>query len=150
MWKNAIKTILLLLIFILCGCQSKSALTPTEFKNIMTNNKYKVSNITDNYQYDRLFKSYKATKHNYDIIYYKLNNKEQAINFYESSQVNLNLNKTNNKKETNVSTNNYNKYTLTTSDSYLILCRIDNTIIYSSVDIKYKNKVNSIIKKIGY
>ncbi len=150
MWKKIVRIVSLLVVLIICGCSSKYALSPSEFKIQMENNKYKVVDVMDSYQYEGLRKAYKAFNKNYDITYFKLETKEQAINFYESSQVNLNLNKISNKKETNISTKYYGKYTLTTSDSYLMLSRIDNTVIYTTLDKKYKDSVKKIIKRIGY
>ena len=148
MLKKIVKV--LLIVFIICGCSTKYALSPSEFKTQMKYNKYIIEDITDNYQYEGLFKAYKASNKKYDIKYYKLKTIEQAISFYESSQVNLDINKISNKKETNISTKHYSKYTLTTSDSYLVLSRIDDTVIYTSIDKNYKAQVKKIIKKIGY
>ena len=150
MFKKICKVISIILVFIICGCGRKYPLSPNQFQRIMDNNKYEITEVTDNYHYEGLNKAYKASNKKYDINYYKLNTTEQAINFYESSQVNLNLNKINNKTKTDYSSNHYSKYTLTSSDSYLILSRIDNTVIYSSVDKKYKKDINKIVKKIGY
>lgn len=128
----------------------KKALNPSEYKDYMKRNHYSVSNVTDSYNYGGLLKAYKASTKDYSIIYYQLENNEQAVNFYENSQVNLELTKISNSKKTQVLSKNYSKYTSTSSDSYLVISRIDNTVIYASVNKKDKPKVDKVINKLGY
>ena len=59
MWKKIVRIVSLLVVLIICGCSSKYALSPSEFKIQMENNKYKVVDVTDSYQYEGLRKAIK-------------------------------------------------------------------------------------------
>ena len=69
----------------------------------------------------------------------KLSNQE----IFEAQGAGENLSSSTNSKT-------YSKYSITTDDNYNYIARINNTVLYSFVDKKYKDKVNKLIKKLGY
>ena len=48
------------------------------------------------------------------------------------------------------SKDNYDKYIQKTDDYYNSVIRIDNTLLYVSINIDYKNDVKKVINKLGY
>ena len=47
-------------------------------------------------------------------------------------------------------TDNYSEYKVTSRNRYMLVCKIDNTLIYASVEEKYKDNVTNLIKRLGY
>ena len=59
-------------------------------------------------------------------------------------------NKTEKDKETSVSKDKYSKYTLTSKDTYYVVSRQGDTLMYLDVDGSYKNEVDSILSELGF
>ncbi len=146
--------LLLILVIFLSACSfDKKAIDSSEFKEIMRDNSYYVVNSKDQFsEYDYILNSYIAidSQQNYQIEFYELEDEENAIAFYDYNKDIFEGYKISTSIYTDVSFSNNSKYTLTTDDSYRVLSRVDNTVIYISVDKKYKDEVKSILKELGY
>lgn len=46
--------------------------------------------------------------------------------------------------------NNNSEYKISTNGRYMLLNKIDNTLIYANVEDKYKESVTTLIKQLGY
>ena len=62
----------------------------------------------------------------------------------------INLNKEKTSIETNVELKNYSKYTLLSSGKYMVVSRINNTVIYVNADANYKDNIKNILDELGY
>lgn len=150
-----IKTFLILILVLLLSACSNNK-TPKgidEFKDIMKDNDYYIINSKEQFsEYDYILDSYIAidSTKNFQIEFYKLSDIENAKAFFEFNKDIFDAERANTSLYTDVSLNNYDKYTLITDNSYKVLSRIDNTVIYIDVDKKYKKNINNILKKIGY
>ena len=45
---------------------------------------------------------------------------------------------------------NYSKYTLQSDNKYMVVSRIEDTVVYVKVDSKYKDQIKDLLKEIGY
>ena len=145
---------LLILVILLSACSTnKEAVDSNEFKNIMRDNNYYVVNPKEQFsEYDYIIDSYIAIDSNkkYQIEFYELEDDANAIAFYDYNKDIFEASRTTSSVYTDVNLSNNSKYTLTNEDSYKVLSRIDNTVIYINVDEEFKDEIISILKKLGY
>ena len=136
---------------ILTGCKAKQAITPEDFTIAANKKEYTIveRKLLSNYEEAKTIISAQIKKDNY-IELFELKTEEDANNFYTS-------NKDHYEKEYKVKTIttentgiNYNKYTLTVKNNYIVISRINNTVILVEVDKKYKSEVKEFLKEIGY
>lgn len=70
--------------------------------------------------------------------------------FYNTNKSIFEAYKDNSSVETNFNGKNYSKYTLNTNGQYMLLSKIDNTVIYLKVDSENKDSINKLMKELGY
>lgn len=88
--------------------------------------------------------------YSYQIEFYELIDEEAAISFYNNNKKSFEESKGNASADTNVEMKNHAKYTLSSNGKYMVVSRIDNTVIYISVPDAYRDVVKDILKEIGY
>lgn len=128
--------------------KEKESLTSTEFKNIMEDKGYEVVDATNQFEgYNEIQTVYLAVDKNkeYQIEFYDLKAESEAISFYNHNK--KIAGSSNNYSEMNL--NNYSKYTSSDSN-YLVISRINNTVVYVDEDIKHKDVIKSVLKDLGY
>lgn len=150
-----IKTLVLsILVVLLSACSlNKEAIDADKFKEKMRDNDYYVVNSKEQFnEYDYIIDSYIAINSDktYQIEFYKLLDIDNSLAFYNYNKDIFDASRTSNSTYTDINLSNNNKYTLSTEDSYKVLSRIDDTVIYVNTDIKYKDEINSILKNLGY
>lgn len=133
---------------------NKEPITAGDFKDIMEDKDFEIIDAKENQltEYDYVKKAYVALEEDYDyqIEFYKLDEEEDAISFYNTNKKIFESYKGSSSAETSVSMGNNSKYTLKTNDEYKVVSRIENTVIYADVDEKYEDEVKEILKEIGY
>ena len=146
--KKIIKILMFLFIIVaLSGCGSKKVLKPSDVQNKLSSLGFSINDIT-NYMEDKNIKSViTANNGKYQIEFFTFNSKKNAKEAYNTNVKSFLANK-NVKKEKNE--DNYDKFTQELSDTYNFVIRLDNTLLYSSINLEYKNDLNKIIKKLNY
>ena len=146
--KKIIKILMFLFIIVaLSGCVSKKVLKPSDVQNKLSSLGFSINDIT-NYMEDKNIKSViTANNGKYQIEFFTFNSKKNAKEAYNTNVKSFLANK-NVKKEKNE--DNYDKFTQELSDTYNVVIRLDNTLLYSSINLEYKNDLNKIIKKLNY
>ena len=150
--KKVLSLILIMLSLFLFGC-SKKEITKEEFKKIMEKEEFSVVEVTDQFkEYEYIKGAYVAVYKDatYQIEYYTFENNENADSFYKLNQEIFESQGSGGNISTSVKSKTYSKYSITTDEKYNYIARINNTVLYSTVDKKYKDKVNKLIKKLGY
>lgn len=155
--KNLKRTFILIIsifsIVAITGCQNKNAITIDEFKTKMNDLGYVLQDAKNQFnKYDFVKEAYIAAEsnYNYQIEFYILEDIEQAKKFYENNKIIFEKSKDGVSTHTSINVNNYAKFILETNDKYKLLSRIDNTVIFVNSDLKYKNNINEVLKKLGY
>ncbi len=146
--KKIIKILMFLFIIVaLSGCGSKKVLKPSDVQNRLSSLGFSINDIT-NYMEDKNIKSViTANNGKYQIEFFTFNSKKNAKEAYNTNVKSFLANK-NVKKEKNE--DNYDKFTQELSDTYNVVIRLDNTLLYSSINLEYKNDLNKVIKKLNY
>ena len=133
---------------------NKQPITVSEFKEIMEDKDFEIIDAIDQFEdyNDYIKKAYIALEEDYDyqIEFYKLDEEDDAIDFYKTNKEIFEDSKGSSSVETKVSMGNNSKYTLKTKDEYKVVSRIEDTVIYADVDEKYEDEVKEILKEIGY
>ena len=141
-----------LVIITLSGC-SKKNINMDKFTEIMKKNGYSVSNITDKYKGISQLKE-AATSINesdkWQIDFYVLDSNESALKIYNNNVDTFKFLKNDKDKEIVKTDKNYSKYILITNNSYGVIAINNNTIIYISANSKAKDKIDKLLREIGY
>ena len=112
--------------------KEKASITASSFYTTMSQKGYSVQDSTSQYsEYDYVKQVYIAVSKDYSY----------QIEFYELLDASA---------ETSVGLKNYSKYTLSSNGQYMVVSKINNTVIYVKVDDDYKNTVKDILEELGY
>ncbi len=139
--------ILLLAAIILTACSKKEPLKSEEAISILSSNGFIVTDVTNQMEDDRINYVGSANNGKFQIEYYIFSQEADAKKAYESNKESFENNKTKGKEKKDET---YQKYTQELSDTYNVLTRVGNTLLYSSVNIEYKKDLNKVIKAMGY
>ena len=146
--------VLIVIILIVFGVlnKEKTPISANTFISTMESKGYTIINTTSQFsQYPNyVAESYIAKNQDYQIEFYELTNKENAINMYNTNKTKFESQKTDSSSYVTVNMSNYSTYSLTAGGKYKYLARIDNTLVYIDVDENYKDIVKDIMKEIGY
>lgn len=152
MKKKIILLLVIVSLFMLTGCSTKTPLEANDFVDLVEQNNYKTTNVVEQFStYAQIKNAFVAqdSEMRYQIEYYELDTDENAKTFFEGNKK-IFEQQSNKKSHSSVNLNNYNKYSQSTETVYSVISRIDNTVIYANVKIEYKKEVQDIIKKLGY
>lgn len=139
--------IMMVIVFILSACGNKKALSKSEISNKLSHNGFIITDVTNQIEDSNISYVSSANNNKFQLEYYVFVDENMAKKAYESNKESFEENKTKGKEKNN---GTYQKYTQQLSDTYNLISRVDNTLIYSSVNIEYKKDLNKIIKELGY
>lgn len=141
------------LMICISGCGKVKPITADNFKQEMAKKNYNVVDVTKQFESAKYVKkAYVALEGNkkYQIEFYQIDNKENTLSFYNTNRNIFKQKKSNKSSETNVDLENHSKYTLSSDGKYMVVSRIDNTVVYLNVDSKHKKEVKNILDELGY
>ncbi len=133
--------------------KEKASITASSFYTTMSQKGYSVQDSTSQYsEYDYVKQVYIAVSkdYSYQIEFYELLDDSYATSFYNNNKSIFESSKGNASAETSVGGKNYSKYTLSSNGQYMVVSKINNTVIYVKVDDDYKNTVKDILEELGY
>lgn len=133
----------------------KEVLTVTEFKKIAKNNKLtveemKIKDQDGNYNKDVKTALNAESELGWKIEYYILADQETAKKTYDANKKIYSSYKNQLSEEKETSRNNYDIFTLKTQNSYMHVCRVDNTLLAINADDENEKNIEKVIKKLGY
>ena len=133
-----------------CGVQKK-VLTVDEFRSISEDRGYHFFDVSDRFlDDDKIVSASLAATSVWQVEFYVLDNKDHAIEMYDSNIHTFLGEKDSNSYEKKEKGLNYENYSLTTNKTYMYVCRVDNTIIYSRVPVEYRSNIIKFINKLKY
>lgn len=133
--------------------QEKNPMTVDAFKSLIRDKGYTIIDAKEQFnEYDYIEDAYVAILDDgeYQIEFYKMSNEESAIMFYNNNKTIFESSISSSSAQTNNEMKNYSKYTLQSNNKYMAISRIEDTVIYVKVDIKYKDKIKDLLNEIGY
>ena len=155
--KNNIKKVLIGIIlisslFILTGCGNKKAIDVETFTKVAKDKGYEIVDVSEQYASYQYIKSGTVASSNkqWQVEFYVLEDVAGSKNMYNINKIKFEKEKHDSKTYSEVSMKNYDTYSLNTDKQYMYLSRIDNTLIYCNVQLKYEKDAKAFIKKLGY
>ena len=133
--------------------KEKTSITASSFYTTMSQKGYSVQDASSQFSdYNYVKQAYIAASKDlsYQIEFYELLDDSYATSFYNNNKSIFESSKGNASAETSVGLKNYSKYTLSSNGEYMVVSRIDNTVIYVKVDDSYKDTVKAILDELGY
>ena len=133
--------------------KEKTSITAENFYTTMSQKGYNVQDANSQFSdYDYITQVYIAISedYSYQIEFYELSDDAYATSFYNTNKSIFESSKGNAATESNVELMIYSKYTLSSNGKYMVVSRIDNTVIYVNVDDSYRDTVKSILDELGY
>ena len=137
-------------IFLLTGCSVKKELSVNDFISKIGNEGFLTDNYTDHVEDKNIKSLYVAKNGKYEFEFHEYKDESSAKKAFSGNKKAFKKLKKSKNIEKNVSTNNYEKYSLESSDQYNIVVRNGKTLIYASINLQYKKEFNKILKNIGY
>ena len=125
---------------------NKKPIDADRFTEITSELGYDTSKVTTS---STVIDSYRAKKADYEINFYVTSNELAKKNF-DRIKLEYENNKDSSSIETSVSIGNYAKYSLSTNGYYMIVTKIDNTVMFTKVSEQYKNIIKDAFDKLGY
>ncbi len=152
--KKAISFILLvaMLTIILSGCGgSRTPLSTDEFTQIMETVGFDVQDVTADTDTNGLGNAVLiAVGENYQIEFYELVDSETGEQLFGYEKAIFDEAESVKVLSTEMNVNNYNYYAFTGGDTFYLIARIDNTLIYCVASNEYKSEIVDHIKALGY
>lgn len=133
--------------------KEKTSITASSFYTTMSQKGYSVQDASSQFsEYNYVKQAYIAASqdYSYQIEFYELLDDSYATNFYNNNKSIFESSKGNASAETSVGLKNYSKYTLSSNGKYMVVSRIDNTVIYVDVADNYKDTVKALLDELGY
>lgn len=142
----------LLIVFALTGCGNKKSITTDDFKSMAQNHSYTTTDVISQYaSYDYIKEATVARSSNdWQVEFYVLDGNANATSMFNTNKEIFETYKSGSTSESSSNIGNHSSYSLTTSDYYMHLCRVNNTLLYVKVANTYKNEVTNFINELGY
>ena len=140
--------IVLLVVLILTGCgDKKTALNQKQITDKLYKLEFFVDDNTKLMEDSTTRTALSAYNSKYQIEYYIFKDEKRAK---EAFQDNKKYFDNNGKKGKEKTKENYSKYVQELSDTYNVLTRVDNTLLYISSNIEYKSDIKKVLKELNY
>ena len=149
---SALLVVLSLLTVMLTGC-SKTAVTTAQFTELAKSKNFIVEDAADQFAaYDEIKEVTITAPQSleYQIEFYVLASEANAKSFFTNNQKNFEMNKSGQFKTSSINGKNYNIFKLEANNKFMMLERVDNTVIYVNTASKDKKAVEEFIKELKY
>lgn len=133
--------------------KEKASITASDFYSTMQQKGYVVQDAKSQFaDYDYIKQVYIAANsdYTYKLEFYELEDTSYAVNFYKNNKAIFEESKGNVSAENSIEGKNHAKYTLSSNGQYMVVSRINNTVMFVKVEDAYRDTVKSILKELGY
>ena len=156
-----ISALLLVLAIISCfvGCDNgneldKTVLTPDQFMDIMVAEGYNIYDITaQTTDFEDIETVYAATtgEELYQIEFIKMADEESAEALFTGNKVGLEQYKEENAYiDYDLSLANFSTYKITVVERYVVVSRVEDTLIFINAPEEFKDEIDRIVSLLGY
>ena len=140
-------------LFTLTGCFEATVKNTSDFKSLSERNKYTTSDVTSQYSADQNVKEATVAKISEDsqIEFFVLKDEVSAGKMFITNKIKIDNGKSGS-SSTSYSSNgpNYSTYSLSYSNKYMYICRVDNTLLYIKALSEFKDNIKKFVKEFGY
>lgn len=149
----AVFAVCMVLVLMLTGCKSKTAITTDVFKNTMSEQGFTILDSKDQYaEFDHILESYIAvdSTQSYQIEFLKISDEALAKEMYENNKAKYEEQHKSASLHTAVSVGNHSEFRMLADGEYILLTQIDATLLFVHTSADYKDAVNEIAETLGY
>lgn len=139
-----------MMVFCLTGCGEKEFLNSETFETTIKEKSYFTYDATENHEGVSKGMVAMSPDMMYQLEYYETADETSAVSLYDKIYQSATSTKASGDADTTEEDANYKKYTLTTANSYIVISRIENTIIYVNSSVDQKDNVNNVLTELGY
>lgn len=139
------------LIVSFASCSSKTAINNEIFTTSAENIGENVIDISEQYEdYPHIISCLGFEDENMHVEFFQIENKDKATGVFNSNKQIIESYKGSMSRTSSFSTSNFQKYSLTTNDTYYICERVENTVIYAEALASQANALDDFLASIGY
>lgn len=146
--------LLIIMCLFITGCgepKTKTVATLDQFSNVAANNKFVISDNSEDYsKVSYIVGSKKANSGSIEIEMIKYTDAESAEKVLEGHIESFNLLKSTGANEKNTKGDNYHKYFLISNNRYMVSVRVEDTLLFSKTLITNKKTVDKVFEELGY
>ncbi len=143
----------MVLVLMLTGCKSKTAITTDTFKTTMSEQGFTVVDSKDQYaEFDHILESYIAidSTQSYQIEFLKISDETAARAMYENNKAKFEEQHKSASLHTAVSVGNHSEFRMLADGEYILFSQISDTLLFAQTTEDYKDAVNDIADALGY
>lgn len=132
---------------------SKTTLTQDQFISKLESKGFLANDDSEQFmQYDYITSVAVASPSDlsYQIQFFTFLDESYAQKFYETNKSTFSRSASSDSPSVRASGTGFDKFTVTTSNEFMEISRIQNTCIYLKVDKAYKDDVKKVLKSLGY
>ena len=143
--------VMVMFITLLSGCQPVEPITASEFREIVEDLGYTVTDITDQYtQHNHVLKSLVFQEDDLFVQFLEVDTRENAVGMFNTNRSFVETQQGNMNSSSSINTAQHALYRLRTSTTYYIVRRIDTTVVYAHSSSANANRLDEIIRALGY
>ena len=141
------------LMMIFSGCSPKPVKSVKDFQTYMTNAGLALGEATEQFEGNESVKCVWIAAPedlSYQVEFYQLTDDKYARGAYEANRDNANEIENSVDVHTEKIAANYARFTRKTSDTFVLISQIGDTMIYSEVPSEYAETVSKLVSEFGY
>ena len=147
-------TVIVMMVMMLVGltaCSKKTAISVEEFNDTLESKGYTIEDATGQLAPDSITAISLALSDNYQIEFYEFVDDRTATAVFQENKI-IFERAADSGASAEITKNlmNYNYYSASTSSTFYMLAKIDNTMLYVEADVAYKDEIVEIVKELGY
>ena len=143
--------LLALLLLCLPACSDKAPATADQFQKKLEAQEFQIVDVTGQYaQFAHILKALGTEKGSLHIEFLEINSNDNAAAMFQGNRARVEKFKASGAVESSVSAANYQKYSLTTSETFYVVSRIEKTLIYAYSAKADKDALQDILTSLDY
>jgi len=141
---------LIIMILLLSACGMKSVLHEKEFKEFFKDKEYVIMDVDDKIESNNIINAIVSIKDDdsYKIEYYLFKDTSSAKVVYYNNRDAIKENFNGISKE--ITGKNYEKFSFSNDESFKVVERVEDTLIFINTEKKYKNEIERLLESMGY
>ena len=141
---------LIIMILLLSACGMKSVLHEKEFKEFFKDKEYVIMDVDEKVNSSDVVNAIVSIKDDdsYKIEYYLFKNTTSAKVVYYNNRDAIKESNEGVLKE--ITGKNYEKFSFSNDESFKVVERVEDTLIFINTEKKYKNEIERLLESMGY
>lgn len=151
--KTGFASLIAAVVLVVCcaACSmTKTAMTASDFGSRAKEAGFELVDAAQQFEEGTVESVTLAVKTEYQMEFYVLPSEDQTKSAFAANQAKFESAKGSAASTKSVSMGNYSYYYQTTQESFYLVSRVDDTMLYCVADAQYKDAILDLVKKWGY